>query len=181
MLMEPDYNGSTHISLIVSWWSLLVIVDLIFTQLPREYRKEATGPRLSYADDLKIYSRICSTTDCDVLQSQFNAFANWCNVNRMTLNPTKCSVITFTRKKDPILFNYQLQGATIERVSHVKDLGVILDSQLTYKQHISYVVDKASRMLGFVFRVAKNFSDIHCLKSLYCSLVRSVLEYCSAV
>lgn len=63
----------------------------------------------------------------------------------------------------------------------MKDLGVILDSQLTYKQHISYVVDKASRTLGFIFRITKNFTDIYCLKSLYSSLVRSVLEYCSAV
>lgn len=35
--------------------------------------------------------------------------------------------------------------------------------------------------LGFIFRVAKHFSDIHCLKSLYCSLVRSVLEYAAIV
>lgn len=42
-------------------------------------------------------------------------------------------------------------------------------------------VDKASRALGFIFRVAKNFSDIHCLRSLYCFLVRCILEYCCAV
>ena len=31
-------------------------------------------------------------------------------------------------------------------------------------------------MLGFVCRISKNFCDPLCLKSLYCSLVRSVLE-----
>lgn len=86
----------------------------------------------------------------------------------------------FSRKKEPILFSYN-QGTTIDRVTHIKDLGVILDSQLTYKQHISYIVDKASRTLGFIFRMAKNFSDIYCLKSLFCSLVRPILEFSSAV
>lgn len=56
-----------------------------------------------------------------------------------------------------------------------------MDSQLSFRQHVSYTVDKASRTLGFIFRIAKNFTDIYCLKSLYCSLVRSTLEYCSAV
>lgn len=139
------------------------------------------GPRLSFADDLKIFMRICSTANCHFLQAQVDAFAHWCTLNRLVVNPAKCSVITFSRQKQPILFNYHLLGTTIERKQCVKDLGVQLDSKLTYTQHLSYVVDKASRTLGFIFKVAKNFSDIHCLKSLYYSLVRSTLEYCSAV
>lgn len=139
------------------------------------------GPRLSYADDLNIFLRIRSIADCLFLQQQLNVFASWCSLNRMVVNPAKCSAITFSRKQQPILFDYDLLGSTIERVHQVKDLGVILDSQLSFRQHIGYVVDKASRTLGFIFRIAKNFTDIYCLKSLYCSLVRSTLEYCSAV
>lgn len=43
------------------------------------------------------------------------------------------------------------------------------------------MVSKASKTLGFVFRIAKHFRDLGCLKALYCSLVRSTLEYCSTV
>lgn len=154
---------------------------LIFLLYFNDVNYVLDGPRLSYADDLKIYLRIRSIADCHFLQRQLHAFADWCTLNRMEVNPAKCSVISFSRIKEPIIFNYNLLGSAIERVSHVKDLGVILDSQLTYKQHISYVVDKASRTLGFIFRITKNFTDIYCLKSLYSSLVRSVLEYCSAV
>lgn len=139
------------------------------------------GPRLSFADDLKIFLQIKSIADCMYLQHQLDNFANWCSANRMVVNPAKCSMITFSRKKQPIVFIYSLLDTEIERVSHIKDLGVILDSQLNFKQHVSYTINKASIALGFIFRVAKNFSDIHCLKSLYCSLVRSTMEYCSAV
>lgn len=52
---------------------------------------------------------------------------------------------------------------------------------MTFKDHISYVTAKASAQLGFIFRVAKSFRDVHCLKSLYCCLVRSILEYGSVV
>lgn len=65
--------------------------------------------------------------------------------------------------------------------SSIKDLGVIMDTKLTFKHHVTYIIDKASRALGFIFRIARDFSDIYCLKALYCSLVRSTLEYCAVV
>lgn len=99
----------------------------------------------------------------------------------MEVNPSKCSVITFSNKKQSIRFDYSLLGAEIGRVGQIKDLGVVLDEQLSFKQHISYVVGKASSMLGFIFRVTREFTDIFCLKSLYCALSRSILEYCSAI
>lgn len=99
----------------------------------------------------------------------------------MVVNPSKCSVTSFSRISQPIQFNYKLRDATIQRIDQVKDLGVILDTKLTFKHHVAYIVDKASRTLGFIFRIAKDFTDVYCLKSLYCSLVRSTFEYCSAV
>lgn len=139
------------------------------------------GPRLSFADDLKMYLRIRSITDAIGLQQELDTFMDWCSLNCMVVNAGKCSVISFARVRKPVVFNYTLRGVEIERVDHIKDLGVILDTQLTFKRHVSYIVDKASRILGFIFRIAKDFSDVHCLKSLYCSLVRSTLEYCSVI
>lgn len=154
---------------------------LIFLLYFNDVNLVLEGHKLSYADDLKMYVLIRCIDDCHYLQRQLETFANWCNLNRMEVNPEKCSIITFSRKKEPIRFSYTLNGTTITRVDHIKDLGVILDSQLTYKQHISYIVDKASKTLGFIFRIGKNFTDIYCLKSLFCSLVRSTLEYCSSI
>lgn len=139
------------------------------------------GPRLSFADDFKLYYKIRSDADAQFLQQQLTAFANWCNVNRMTVNPEKCSIITFSRSKNPMAYSYDLNGVLLSRVDQIKDLGVILDSKLTFKQHVSYIVDKASKSLGLMFRITKSFTDIYCLKTLYCALVRSTLEYCSTV
>lgn len=99
----------------------------------------------------------------------------------MVLNPGKCQAISFSRKHFPVIYDYRLGDTLVERVSHVKDLGVILDTKLTYKQHLSFIIAKASRQLGLVIRMTRNFTDIYCLKTLYCSLVRSTLEYCSTV
>lgn len=107
-------------------------------------------------------------------------FTEWCDTNRMDLNASKCSVISFSRKQSTFHFDYRIRSTTLKRESVVKDLGVLLDIKLTFKEHISYITSKASRTLGFIFRVAKHFKNIQCLKSLYCTLVRSILE-CSSV
>lgn len=133
--------------------------------------------KLSFADDFKLYFSIRKSTDAVLLQEQLNMFVGWCDTNRMALNASKCSVISFSRKHTPFIYNYSLNGTCFKRDSVVKDLGVMLDSKLTYKDHISYVASKASAQLGFIFRMSKHFKDIHCLKALYCSVVRSILEY----
>lgn len=137
--------------------------------------------KLSYADDIKLFAVINSSNDALLLQDQLNIFAHWCDDNRMVLNASKCSVITFTRKRSTISFDYNLSNTSLSRSSSIKDLGVVLDCQLSFIEHISYTVSKASKVLGFVFRVAKHFRQVSCLKALYCSLVRSTLEYCSVV
>ena len=62
----------------------------------------------------------------------------------------------------------------------VSDLGVLIDSRITLSSHISQITSKAMQMLGFVQRSSYDFS-ILTFRRLYCSLVRSILEYCSVV
>lgn len=138
-------------------------------------------PTLSYADDLKLYRVIKEKQDAFLLQQQLEAFATWCITNKMSLNISKCTVISLGRKQSPIHYTYTLDGIGLKRESTVNDLGVLIDEKVTFKDHTAYVVSKASRQLGFIFRFAKGFKDIYCLKALYCALVRPTLEYSSVV
>lgn len=63
----------------------------------------------------------------------------------------------------------------------VRDLGVLLDTKLSFAEHIEAVINKSFKGLGFVLRVTKPFSDIACIKLLYFSYVRSILEYCATI
>lgn len=139
------------------------------------------GSRLLYADDLKIYRCVQQTDDCIVLQQLLNAFANWCNINRMTLSIEKCTVISYHRKTRPIQFDYVIDGKVLERSEAVRDLGVLLDCNLNFNQHRNTVIDKANRQLGFILKISQDFKDPYCLRSLYCALVRSHLEFASII
>lgn len=94
----------------------------------------------------------------------------------MSVSVSKCFVISFHRKSSPINFNYKLAGCTLNRTTLVRDLGVMLDSNLSFNQHRCMVIDKANRQLGFIAKISREFTDLYCLKALYCSLVRSILE-----
>ena len=59
----------------------------------------------------------------------------------------------------------------------VRDLGVILDSKLTFTDHYNTIIHKANNMLGFIKRFSYNFQDPYTLKTLYIT----ILEYCSVV
>ena len=139
------------------------------------------GCKLVYADDLKLYLEVRSREDCYRLQNMLNMFAEWCQRNKLTISIGKCQVITFHRKINPVLFDYQIDGVTLNRVSHVTDLGVQLDSKMTFDLHRSAIISRATRQLGFISKLAKDFSDPHCWKSLYCALVRPLMENASVV
>jgi hypothetical protein len=62
----------------------------------------------------------------------------------------------------------------------IHDLGVLMDSELTFSEHVDVTVFKARHILGFIIRVGKDFWDPYGLK-FYVSLVRSKLKYASCV
>lgn len=139
------------------------------------------GYRLFYADDVKIFIVVNSIQDCYLLQELLNVFVEWCSKNKLTLSIAKCNVITFHRKLRPILHNYTILNQHLERTDHIRDLGVILDPAFSYRLHYESIISKANRQLGFIFKLTSEFRDPLCLRSLYCALVRSILESCSVI
>ena len=92
-----------------------------------------------YADDLKIARPIISDRDCYCLQEDLDKFYQWCNENKLKINISKCKLITFNRKNTKIRFNYVIDGHELEEVSHIKDLGIILDQSFSFIQHIECI------------------------------------------
>ena len=136
---------------------------------------------LLFADDLKIFRVIRSILDAQKLQEDLDAIAKWAADNNLTFNVKKCSVVTFSKLKAPILNDYTLQGITLKRGEEVKDLALILPKTLSFSFHINKAVSKAYRNLGFVIRQSRNFQSVNTIKVLYFAYVRSILEYASVV
>lgn len=127
--------------------------------------------RLSFCSLTTIKSM--SGLQCRNLQKALNLVVDWSEINKLFLNPQKCTVTTFTRSKSrDILFQYKIGPQALERVSHVMELGILLDKLITFVLHM---------MLGFIIRCSKELRDPYTIKKLYSTYVRPILEYVSEV
>ena len=132
-----------------------------------------------FADDAKVAKTINTIDDCLALQDDLRKIDLWCEQNGLELNPSKCSIVSYSRKQSKIQFNYQVCNFPAKRSSMVRDLGILYDDKLSFSSHITEITSSAYKLLGFVIRNAKPFKDVRVLKLLYFCLVRSKLEYCS--
>jgi hypothetical protein len=133
-----------------------------------------------YADDLKNFNIINAYTDCDTLQLNIESIENWCKNNKLALNINKCKVMTFSRKANPVLYNYSIDGQLLERCEKIIDLGVYFDCKLTFNAHIEYITNHCYNLLRFLTRNTVSF-DSNVLKTFYNAFIRSKLEYCFIV
>jgi len=136
---------------------------------------------LIFADDAKLFRIIKTPLDTKLLQYDLDNISNWCDKNKLYLNVSKSKIITFTRMRVSILNTYFLNGIELERVNQVKDLGVYLDSSLSFNDHYVHIQNRASSMIGFIMRSCNYFDNPQALKSLYCSFFRSIFDYNSII
>ena len=95
-----------------------------------------------YADDAKLYKHILNNKDKDVLQNDLIKLKLWADNWLINLNIVKCKKVSYGRLIDNT-FHYNLNNIDLDNIESIKDLGVIFDSHLKFKLHISDEVNKA--------------------------------------
>jgi len=82
------------------------------------------------------------------IQWALQTFEFWCGGLGLSVNPDKTGPVAFTRKRKLTgFFEPRLFGKTLQRSMSVKYLGVILDSCLTWKEHMDVKVKKAQNSM----------------------------------
>ncbi len=105
----------------------------------------------------------------------------WMKEHHLQLNLEKTELLVFPAT--PTLqhyFSIQLGSSTITPSSSVRNLGVIFDDQLTFKEHIA----KTARSCRFALhniRKIRPFLTEHAAQLLVQVLVISRLDYCNAL
>ena len=119
-----------------------------------------------YADDSKMYRVISSQEDLFTFQSDIDKISDWCKMNKMRINTKKCKIMRITRKKSPLVGEYNIEGQPLESVNVYKDLGLFTASNLSWNQHVDKITAKANRVLGLVKRTCRDLKDIDTMNTL---------------
>ena len=114
-----------------------------------------------------------------------SAVHDWCIRRRLLLNPSKTEAIWFgssanlDRLADTDV-TICLDQATIHPSDCVRDLGVLLDSSLSIRQHIPKA---ASTCFFHIRRLCglRRVLDLQNRKRLVCAFVLTRIDYCNAV
>ena len=73
-----------------------------------------------------------------------------------------------------------MNNVEIEMTESTKFLGVIIDQNLNFRNHLNYMKGKISRSLGILYKARKIF-DKSTLLTLYNSFVHPLFMYCICV
>ena len=111
----------------------------------------------------------------------------WCCANHLLINPDKTKFVLFGVRqvipKLPSNITVPFLGQDLVPVTSAKDLGVTLDANLTFNDHIASLTSLASSLLSKLVQInrVQHLFSRDALYIILNSLVFSKLFYCSAV
>ena len=139
-----------------------------------------------FADDTNLfYKHKDIKVLFDTVNKELENINEWFISNRLSLNVKKTNYSLFhkpTRSDDlPLLLpKLYINNQEIKRAPCTKFLGVLLDENLSWKEHIKYTENKIAKNIGLMYK-AKPFLDKESLLSLYFSYIHSYVNYANLV
>lgn len=134
-----------------------------------------------FADDTKAYSQIRNEEDKSKLQKGIESLVGWSDVWLLRFNSDKCKVL-HVGSSNPH-HEYQISNDGVQsklEVTHVeKDLGVYVDQNLDFKNHIMTTVKKGRSLAGMIQRNI-SFKTKEIMVPLFIGIVRPILEYANS-
>ena len=131
-----------------------------------------------FADDTKVYTTIESPQDKIKLQETVDNMHQWTKTWLLKFNEAKCNVLHLGGNNPRHTYFIGDEGSrtklTVTKLE--KDLGVHIDENLNFEQHIEKITKKAASRCA---NILKNFTfrsrDV--LLPIFKSMVRPILEY----
>jgi hypothetical protein len=133
-----------------------------------------------FADDIKIYLEIENDESVDRLQKAINDLCIWAKTWQLSLSVDKCLHLRAGLCKSVSNATYFLQEKPLKSVNETRDLGVVVDSRLSFKSHINVIVAKAHTRARQILRSFLS-RDTETLLKAFNTYVRPLLEYCTPV
>lgn len=141
-----------------------------------------------YADDQHIYLHTIPDSASTALTRLAGCFADlsgWCASRRLQLNAAKTELIWFgsramLRRLTGDNRSLSIGSVVVDSVDVVRDLGVLLDSEMTMKQHINHVVSVGYYHLRRLRQLRRHITQ-DVMKQLVFSLILCRIDYCNSI
>ena len=92
-----------------------------------------------YADDTKLWRRINSVLDCDILQKDIDTLYKWTMTNKMKFHADKYKVLSVANSVPLFVdvlpfsrFSYQLGNTILDYTNCERDLGILVNERFNW-------------------------------------------------
>ena len=132
---------------------------------------------IKYADDTVVIGLISDNNEKEY-KSTIDYVSHWCSDNFLDLNASKTKEIVFDMRKnknskEPVIIN----NTSVALVQSYKYLGVTIQENLKWNEHVEVQEKKANKRMYHVRRLKKQRIDSKIICLFYNSVVSSVLVY----
>ena len=112
------------------------------------------------------------------MNSDLDDLTTWFKANRLALNVNKSSCMLFQSNGNQNTLGYTLNIGVdpIEHKLNCKFLGIFIDNQLTWNNHLCHISAKLSRSV-YIIKTVKHILPLTLLRSLYHTMVQPYLTY----
>ena len=136
-----------------------------------------------YADDTQVYFE-CDDLDQGILQLNnfFTDVKRWASKNYLKLNQSKSKLLVLSREKKQYSIIKEINSKiSFSSEQKVKNLGILLDNNLTFKDQINSVCRKGFHMLRNLWKVSSKISDVNLKIQIVQSCILSPIDYCNSL
>ena len=133
-----------------------------------------------FADDTKVFRKINSYLDRQILQKDIDSLVNWSNDWLLKFHPDKCVAMELGKQYNSEKPIYKMGTHTLNQTTCEKDLGVHIDDKLNFDSHINEIVNKANRIMA-IARKTFDYMDTEIFNYIFKGMVRPHLEYAAPV
>ena len=134
----------------------------------------------SFADDTRAMLGIQSKNDMVNLQTDLNTIYEWAELNNLQFNDLKFELMQYGDNEGLKDSHQYLSSSQVplEASETVKDLGVLMSHDFSFRPHIDTIIEDAKSRAAWVLRTFKSRNPSAML-TLWKSMVLPKLEYCS--
>ena len=108
-----------------------------------------------FANDTAVYLTVQGKNDSARLQRDLDCLQEWGVKWDMEFNPSKCQVIHITQSRNPIKNKYMMHGQILDSVDNAQYLGMDIEDDLNFSQHVNTITSNAVKSLGYLKRNIK--------------------------
>ena len=158
-----------------------ILGPVMFTLFVNDLPNEVNSIISMFADDTKLYAPLITTETGEMMMTDLSKLEDWAARMQMKFHPAKCKVMHLGNNNLHKTYRMKKEDGNmhiLETTDVEKDLGVYIDSKLTFTHHVQQKVNTANKILGYIKHTFRNM-DMDTFLMLYKSLVRPHLEFAS--